>query len=562
MNKEEEYKKLFLEETTENFERLNNLLIKLEKDHSNKGTINAIFRIIHTLKGNSMAMGYNSIAELSHVVEDVMVQVDGGKIQMDTTLFEGLFKSIDKLGAMVNALETGKKVAYLGIKTKLEVLLKNALKSDESNSDQAAKNEEDTDQSDHEHEEEEEQSITFSDTIQMPVRKMDDLMNLVSQLITVRDSILSKPKNNEFTSDFNRLKQIISDLQYNVLKARMLPVSFLFNKFHRIIRDAAIIENKKVELQLKGTEVEIDRNILKAINDAMIHIVRNAVSHGIEDAETRKKRKKPEVGCVTIEASYERNGILICITDDGGGIDPATIRKKLIEKEMIGEEVVEKIKDQDIIRQIFKPGFSNTDKVTSMSGRGVGMDVVKRAVETVGGQVTVDSEVEKGTSINLLLPSSLALKMVLLIEQGGHEYAIPLSFTEEVSSVTKKEFHKISRGVMMEYQGEPIPVFFLKTLLEADETHNIHEEGLFQLELSRIDENEMLNVIIVSYSGRHIALVVEQFISRFEVIEKPLPKLLGDVKIWTGASILGNGHVCPVLDVAGILDIQTRTFVN
>ncbi len=569
-SKESEYKELFLVEALENFEELNKLFIDLEKEHSNKSAINSIFRITHTLKGNAMGMGFSGIADLSHVMEDIMGAVKNGEIVLTRQIFETLFKANDKLGELINAINTGKKVSYLGLKTKLAVILREAKESEPAG-------QKDTPEVQPAQVEEGEEGagtdvvikddvmpeIAFADVIQIPVKKMDELMNLVGQLIIERDRLMALSGNDgRRTSEFESLQRISSNLQFGIMNARMVQMGFLFNKFHRIVRDAAAIEKKNVSLSLKGTEVEIDRNILKTMSDSLIHLVRNAVSHGIESAGTRKAAGKPEGGSITLNATYEKDRVNIMISDDGKGIDAAIIRKKIVEKGMVTSEVARALSDEDVLMYVFEPGFSSAEKVTEISGRGVGMDVVKRTVESMGGQVKIETETGKGTTITLMLPSSLALKGALLFELDGQEYAIALSYTEAVISLKKNEIHKIGDGLMAQYLDSTISIVFLKDLTRMEDLSEISRKGALHKTFSSISEDEHLDVIIVSYSGKQTGIVIDRLLQRKEIIEKTLPKPLDKIKLLSGTTILGNGNVCPVIDVTAVVDLLYKNVIK
>lgn len=570
-SQESEYRELFLAEALENFEELNKLFIDLEKKHTDKHAINSIFRITHTLKGNAMGMGLDAIAELSHVMEDMMGAVKNGDIELNKELFECLFRANDKLGALIKAIKTNEKVSYLGIKTKLSVLLKNELEAkteskqeEKPSAENAELGEEDTETPETEVVTEDEVTkITFTDVIQIPVKKMDELMNLVGQLAIERDRLISiSALNGKSVSEFESLKRISSNLQYSVMNARMVQMGFLFNKFHRIVRDVAAIEKKNVNLTLKGTEIEIDRNILKVMSDSLIHLVRNAVSHGIENVESRKKRKKPEAGSITLDARYERDSVVIMVSDDGNGIDAEIIRKKIVEKGLVSTEVASSLSEQEVIMNIFEPGFSNAEEITEISGRGVGMDVVKKAVESIGGQVAVDTEIGKGTTINLLLPSSLALKGALLFELGGQEYAVALSYTEAVISLVKEDIHRISNGLMSKYLEKTISVVFLEDLIAMENFSGIKANGTLHKTFDKTKPGAKLDIIVVSYSGKLTGIVIDNLLQQKEIFEKTLPKPLDKTRLLSGTTILGNGNVCPVIDIAAISDLLYKSVVR
>ncbi|MEQ9307481.1 MAG: ATP-binding protein, partial [Marinoscillum sp.] len=482
-SKESEYRELFLVEAKDNIEQLDKLFVDLEKDHKNQNAINEIFRITHTLKGNAMGLGIDSVADLSHVMEDVMISVKSERILMNDSLFKLLFRANDKLGDLVSAIETGEKVSFLGIKTSLAIFLKNELNKGQpqesepqdvtSKAPEAAQPEEDIDE-DNGHS----TQISFSDVIQIPVKKMDDLLSEVGQLIIERDRLIAF--SNEMglkTGEFDRLQRISSNLQYSIMNARMVQVGFLFNKFHRVLRDAASIEGKKANLILKGTDTEIDRNILKLISDSLVHLVRNALSHGIESESDRKKHKKPLEGQVTLDARYERDRVVIIVKDDGKGIDHEVIKRKIVEKGMATPDMVKAMSKDEVLSYIFESGFSNAEKVNELSGRGVGMDVVKKAVESIAGQVKLETEVDKGTTVYLHVPASLALKGSLLFEVDKQEYALALSYTEAVVSIPKKEINKISGGLMGTFQEEAISIIFLKDIIRLNSLTEVSARG-------------------------------------------------------------------------------------
>jgi len=566
-SKEAEYRELFLSEALENFEELNRLYIDLEKDHRNQRVINAIFRITHTLKGNSMGMGYQDIAELSHVLEDILGAIKSGTFKLDSEIFESLFRANDKLGALIKAVGSGEKVGYLGIKTKLEILIKNNQESLSESSEENPSNieqaniESNIDSVETNNESEEDSAeITFSDFIQIPVKKLDELMNLAGQLIIERDRLnVRYTVEGNRNSDFESLYRITSNLQYSVMKVRMIQMGFLFQKFHRIIRDAATIEKKEVDLILKGTEVEIDRNILKIISESLIHLARNAVSHGIETPAQRLERKKPKVGQVTLNAINEKDNVIITILDDGNGIDAESIRRKIVRIGMVNPDIARNLTHNELIQFIFEPGFSNADKITELSGRGVGMDVVKKSVESIGGQVTVETEPTVGTTVRVSLPSSLALKSVLLFEIDDQEYAVPLVYTEAVASINKSEIHKIGNGLMTTFLNQTISLVFLKDLLDLPSLDHIHQKGSQQKTLITISEDTPLNMIVLSHAGKKTGIIVDKLLQQKEIIEKTLAKPLDGIKLLSGSTILGSGKVCPVLDVAAISELLYKS---
>jgi len=569
--KEEEYRQLFLAEAIENSEQLNQLLVDLEKNHQNKKAVTHIFRIIHTLKGNALGMGYESIADLTHVMEDIFGAIKENKITVDSELIGSLFRANDKLGALINSFNTGEQIPYLGIKTKLAVFLKNAIaerpqqESEESYREpkKILEKEPEIGSDQDKQEEAEDSSITFADVVQIPVRKMDELFNMVGELVIERDRLIAHfGSKGQSMLEFEGLKRISANLHYGIMNARMVQMGFLFNKFHRILRDVAVLEKKDVKLRLKGTEIEIDRNILKIISDSLVHLVRNAVSHGIERAEERGKLKKSPTATVTLEANLERDNVVLSVSDDGRGIDINKIKEKAIAKKMITRSVADRLSKREITRYIFEPGFSSAEIVTEISGRGVGMDVVKKSVEDIGGQVLIDTAIGEGTSFHLVLPSSLALKGSLLFEVNSQEYAIPLTYIDSVNYYKKEDVHHISNGLMVNYNDQSVALIFLEYLFKVKDIESLTGLRSFNEKLKNLKTEEQINVIMAKHSGRRIGLVVDKLLRQKEIIEKKLPKPLNSSKLLSGSTILGSGNVCPVVDVAAIMDFFYKSSVK
>jgi two-component system chemotaxis sensor kinase CheA len=611
--KEQEYKELFLAEALENHEELNRLLTELEKNSSNKNAINAIFRITHTLKGNAAGMGFTDIETLSHTLEDLFGEIREDKLQVDPPMFNDIFKAIDTLGALINSLQSGKTVRYQGIKAKLEVILKKAAvqvtdipvqEAKKQNNSQtvasitnvevpveetkirelsptdteilaitpsahkpallvnneAMASTEETEPSETAHmvSDAVDSKINFSDLVQVPVKKLDNLLNLVSELTIERDRLMAIHAGKLSKNEYSRLQRISSDLQYSVMDVRLVQVGFLFNKFHRVVRDTASLENKQVTLKLEGTDTEIDRNILQIISDSLIHLIRNSVGHGIETPGERKKAGKSEKGTVVLRAFNESDSVIIEIQDDGKGIDHAAIRRKAVEKGLISKEAAGQLSDMESIMFIFEPGFSSVEQVTAISGRGVGMDVVKRAIDAVGGNIRLSTKVSEGTVFRLCLPSSMAVKGTLLFELDKTEYAIPLTYTEAVGSLYRKDIHKAGGGLVATHLSKTISIIFLKDLLSLNDYSHHSRDGAFHTSFNELSPEEKLSIIVVSYNNRSVGLVVDKLLQQKEIIEKPLSKPVEGVKFISGVTILGNGNICLVLNINAIISYIFR----
>lgn len=579
MAKEDEYKELFLAEATESFEQLNTLFIQLEKDIQNKTMVNAIFRITHTLKGNAMGLGFSAIAELSHVVEDIFNELKGGELKLDEDLFQALYRAVDVLGRLITAAHTGAKVPYKGILTKLKVLLRNAQEETVvppvalvQKKTTAIPKEEETSIAKAEEtvtpeplvtadkiEEDDiiealSNQLSMSDMVQVPVRKLDELMNIVGELIIEKDRLMTDVVlQGVQSSEMARLHRISSDLQYRVMDVRLVQVGFLFNKFHRIIRDVARIEQKKVNLVLEGVDSEIDRNVLRIISDSLVHLVRNAVSHGIEDSVTRLQSSKPEAGTIVLSARNEKDNVYIDVKDDGNGIDLSIIKAKAIKRGLI--DANENLSHQEILMCLFKPGFSNAEKVTEVSGRGVGLDVVKKAIESIGGQISIQSEAGTGTVFSLSLPASMAVKGALLFEVNEQPFGIALSYTTAVVSLRKTEVHKINSGLIAQYLGKTIQLFFLKDLFSLNKIDD-DPTSLFHESFNEIHPDVLVNVIVTNYNGQTVGIIVDKLLHQKEIVEKTLPAPVEKVALFSGATILGDGNMCLMINIPTVIGLM------
>ncbi len=597
-NKEKEYKDLFISEASQMVGELENFLTKLEKEPSDTKTIDSIFRVTHTLKGNAAGMGYEVISKFAHALEDLFSEIKSKNILLDAEIFNSLFKATDTLNELINALSDDKiEVKYRGIQRKLEVIIENNKKSkatEKSTQTKAKKTapvkkglvksevepvvkkteesgitdleklqsqlethhqenkkvqmiQEDDHEENHQmikSSETDPKKISFSDMVQVPVQKLDNLLNLVGELIIERDRLITTHESNVSRNEFNRLRRVTSDLQYSVMDVRLVQVGFLFNKFHRVVRDAATTENKTVDLIIEGSETEIDRNILQIISDSLIHLIRNAIGHGIETENDRIAQNKEGIGKLTLCARNESEGVVIDIKDDGKGIDVERIKAKIIQKGWVDALAAEKMSKEEIISFIFEPGFSTNEIVNSISGRGVGMDVVKKAIDSVGGNIKVSTEAGKGSTFTLILPSSMAVKATLLFEDGHTQYAVPLAYTDAVLSLERNQIHKIQNRLMINHQGKTIETIFLRNLFfpEMDLKSVLNEQPTGKW-----------NVILVHYNGRKIGLIVDRLLQQKEIVEKPLKKPVDFVRFISGVTILGNGKVCLVINIPQVI---------
>ena len=572
MAKEEEYKELFLAEAKECHTELDKWLMELEKNPNHQGAVDAIFRITHTLKGNAMGLGYDAIAELSHVLEDLFNLIRLGQLPLDAGLFQTLFRANDVLGQLMDALKTEEKVRYKGILTKLKVVLRRAGEgtAPTTPTDVAPITDNTSTEDDQVLEADAAtllsigleaetatsvtQKIALSDMVQVPVRKLDELMNIVGELIIEKDTLLARSREQDDNHyELARLHRLTSDLQYSVMDVRLVQVGFLFNKFHRILRDVAMVEQKKVDLVLQGTESEIDRNVLKTISDSLVHLVRNAVSHGIESPEERLRQGKSERGTVMLRARNEKDTVYIEVADDGHGIDVENIRKKAVQRGLLPAAYAQQASREEVLLCLFEPGFSNSEVVTEVSGRGVGLDVVRSAVESIGGNTHIESTMGLGSTFTLALPSSMAVKPALLFEVEDQEYAIPLTYTEAVVALPKQAVHQANGRLLVRHQGRTLSLVFLRDLFGMTTMTEMDAPEALLQRYRHCAEEEPLSVILVRYQNRTVGLVVDKLLQQKEIVEKKLLPPIHNSQLFSGATVLGTGNVCLVLDVIQLL---------
>lgn len=395
-----------------------------------------------------------------------------------------------------------------------------------------------------------------SDTIRVSQAKLDTFMNTVAELIiskTMISHIVERLETESLGSSADEkvkelrkasiyLDQVSKEIQASVLGIRMVPVKTIFTKFPRMLRDLAKGSGKKIELQMVGEDTEIDKSLIEELSDPLIHLIRNSADHGIELPEVRARSGKPETGTVVLRARHEGDSVLVEIEDDGKGIDPRIIRAKAVEKGILTAERGEQITDEEAINLIFLPGFSTAQKVTDISGRGVGMDVVKSNVRKLNGSVSVTSAVGQGSIFTIKLPLTLAIIDALLMRAGGQVFALPGTSVEETLLVPRETLAHLTRRKAINLRGEVLGIARLRELLHFKDAPG----GL-------ADTADELPVVVVSTGGRRMGIIVDAFLRRQEMVIKPLAPYLASLPGISGASILGDGGVVLILDPAELL---------
>lgn len=693
-----QYLEIFIDETKEHLQSLNEQLLILEKEPENEDTINEIFRSAHSLKGMAGTMGYKRMQRLTHDMENVFSEIRAGKMKVKAELVDVLFKGLDalesyldriinsadegtednediikslnrildegvkafaqdaseskeeisnsvvsaasistvkespqadialadhELRAVEKMLEEGghaysltvyiqescilkaaraflvfKALEELGdiIKSKPEVqdiederfdldfsvvlLTKESMSKVEKVVSGVSeingvdiseiivpKSEHNEDTFNEVEQNREQKSLTkdsnnpknaaatakqkdsakpvVNRSVRVDIEKLDDLMNLVSELIIAKNGLVSM-NGTETKSDamggFNEqieyLERITTNLHQSVMKVRMVPIESVVNRFPRMIRDLSKKLDKKMELYMTGEDTELDRTVIDEIGDPLMHLLRNAADHGLESNEERMSLGKPEVGSIFLDAYQEGNNVVIEVRDDGSGINVEKIKRKAIDKGTITEEQAAAMTDKEIIDLLFRPSFSTAEVISDVSGRGVGLDVVKTKIESLGGSIETKTTLSKGSNFIIRLPLTLAIIQALMVELGTEKYAIPLGSIETIENVATKEIKYVQSKEVIHLRGNVIPLIRLNKILDVPEIKK---------------ETEDLTVVIVKKGDKLAGLVVDNLIGQLEIVIKSIGKYINNSKMISGATILGDGEIALILDVNSLV---------
>lgn len=399
-------------------------------------------------------------------------------------------------------------------------------------------------------------SVAADSTIRVDVGLLDKLMNLVGELVLARNQVLqftSSQKDTGFVATSQRLNLITSELQEGVMKTRMQPIGNLWSKMPRIVRDLAMACGKQVRVEMEGKETELDKTLLEAIKDPLTHMVRNSVDHGVETAEKRLAAGKPAEGVLSLKAYHEGGQVNIEISDDGGGINFEKVKQKALERGLITPEQAARMSDREITSLIFLPGFSTAEKVTNVSGRGVGMDVVKTNIEKIGGTIDLQSKAGQGSTFKLKIPLTLAIIPALTVTSGGDRYAIPqVSLVELVrleGAEAGRSIEMIHGAPVYRLRGHLLPIVYLNRELQVE--HDSAGRGVSQSVLADAMDGA-LNIVVLQADDRQFGLVVDDINDTQEIVVKPLGKQMKGLAVFAGATIMGDGKVALILDVLGI----------
>lgn len=684
-----QYLDLFIDETKEHLQSLNEHILILEKEPENEDTINEIFRAAHTLKGMAGTMGFTRMQRLTHDLENVFSEIRSGNMKVNPKLIDILFRGLDALesyldvissegnegtednediindlnsvleeqkgggvpaesaqkpaesmkeepkkeetvtaakakyntipvtdyevDAMKTAKAEGKNIfgitvylsdscilkaaraflVFKSVESKGELIksvptteqiedeefeldfswilattdskenIKNMIlnvsevaevyiedyvipeaetESKEETKKETAKTE--TDVADKPKQEKKDdgdkhkkgKAKVGSRSVRVDIDKLDELMNLVSELIIAKNGLVSA-SGAESTQNFHEqieyLERVTTNLHESVMKVRMVPIESVVNRFPRMIRDLNRKLNKKMELYMTGEETELDRTVIDEIGDPLMHLLRNSADHGLESNEERVRLGKPEVGSIFLDAYQDGNNVIIDVRDDGAGINIEKVRKKALEKGTITEKQAESMTDKDFVDLLFKPSFSTADKITDVSGRGVGLDVVKTKIEALGGSIIAKTVAGEGSTFTIQLPLTLAIIQALMVQVGEEKYAIPLGNINGIEDIPKNEISFVQSKEVINLRGTVIPILRLHEILDIEESE---------------EEAESLIVVVIKKGEQQVGLVIDDLLGQQETVIKSLGKHITYNKLFSGATILGDGEVALILD--------------
>jgi two-component system, chemotaxis family, sensor kinase CheA len=568
----------FLVESYENLDRLDKDLVELEENPGNTDILASIFRTIHTIKGTCGFIGLHKLEKVAHVGENLLGKLRDGELALNPSRTSALLAMVDAIRQMLDCIEKDRNegdVDYSQLVTDLGKLLTDegcaelataepapvaepVAEKKEERKFVAAEDKKDRRQSNPVEQAEhvakngdkrapadrrKETRGVADSSIRVDVDILDRLMNLVGELVLARNQILQyapAKSDSSFIATSQHLNLVTTELQEGVMKTRMQPIGNIWSKFPRVVRDLSMAVGKKIRLEMEGKETELDKTLIEAIKDPLTHIVRNSCDHGIETPEKRLANGKDEEGVLLLRAFHEGGQVNIEIVDDGGGIDPEKIKSIALSKNVITQEQADRMGDRELVNLIFAAGFSTAEKVTNVSGRGVGMDVVRTNIEKIGGSVDIQSVTGKGTTLRVKIPLTLAIIPALIITTAEERYAIPqvnlLELVRLDGDQVKKSIEMIQGAPVYRLRGNLLPLISLND----------------ELKVAKKEDSEAVNIVVLHADDRQFGMVVEGISDTEEIVVKPLSKQLKGIPAFSGATIMGDGKLALILDVMGL----------
>ncbi len=538
MTKKSKYLDIFCREADEHLASLQQGLLALEKEPANAELIHELLRNAHTLKGSAQMLGFADISAIGHRMEDLLKDVEGGKRQVSASVIDLLLKGNDAISRMMRALTEGQE-SPVNIEQFVAAFDRGEFTGEEIKESQTS------------------DEVGIGETVRAKVTTLDSLVNLVGELIINQRRFENRSASLKRVcagtgnlahalelQDFSRgLEEdvlyhgyLIQELHGKAMALRMLPLKTITEEFQRMVRDLAREQGKEAELVVTGENIELDRVLLGNLKPMLLHMLRNSIDHGLESAEERLMRGKPAQGTIWIAARYDGNRVRVDLRDDGRGIDPLQMKQTALQRGVIDKEEADLLSDDEALYLILRPGFSTSEEVTDLSGRGVGMDVVKNNIEQVKGTLALTSEVGQYTEITLHLPLTLSVIEALLLVSASQSFAVPLNYVQETMKIRGEEIASVGGKDVITVRGVTTPLVSLATMLGLPEKKGILQGG-------------KIAVVILKFRGHCLACSVDENIGSSEIVVKGLGMQLKSVAFISGATILGDGEPALILNV-------------
>ncbi|MFH1624593.1 MAG: chemotaxis protein CheA [Pseudomonadota bacterium] len=555
----------FVVETKELLDGLDRNLVELEKTPDDPELLNEIFRSVHTIKGASSFLGFSEIVKLNHDMEHILNKLRQGEMEVTPKMMTVILDSVDITKGLVESIRNGGNdgggsIDISDIVKRLEAALIEGDKHVSQEVGLGHKMIEDTLRETDPVAERQLQSalgkqsksldVGIDQTIRMDVERLDDLVNQVGELVLAKNRLaqLSWQASEKFRGDrvveelteaVAQMELVTSALQLSVMKTRLVPIGRVFSKFPRMVRDLTRNFGKEIELIISGGDTELDKSVIEEISDPLVHLLRNSADHGIELPKERVKTGKAPKGVISLSAHHEGNHVVIKIKDDGRGIDPVMLKTRAVEMGILSDTEAEVMSNGEALNLIFSPGFSTAEVVTDVSGRGVGMDVVRTNIENMNGLIELESSPGQGTEMRIRIPLTLAIIQALLTKVNEEIFAIPLASIVEIIRVLPSQVQTVERKEVLHLRDTVIPLIRL---------HDI-----FGMPPSR--EADRLYVVVVGLAEKKVGLITDSLIGQQEVVIKSMGEYLKSTQGISGATIMGDGHVTLIVDVGGLVKL-------